>query len=301
MEAQLNHFTKFIIIILFCSSLLQVRSEEYYIEAKFNSSEPCIATAPCQTLDDIVANFSGLFNSNDTLVFSSGTHYLSINATITDTSNLSMSSESENVTTRIMCENYSRFIFELSNNIHISNLEFVGCGGNEVVNVDNFVIHETVFRGQANSGTGIELINTTAEFVNCTFSSYKNGKRINRYSTYSFWSESVIIAIQSNINIRRSTFENNGAHNLDEGGTILYAMHQSFIAIEDSTFTIEDSTFIDNRGRYGSIVNSHSCNIIIQTSKFYNNSGGGLLTLYGSNVMIDRSVFENNTGGVLFF
>ena len=294
MEAQLNHFTKFIIIILFCSSLLQVRSEEYYIEAKFNSSEPCIATAPCQTLDDIVANFSGLFNSNDTLVFNPGTHYLSINATITDTSNLSMSSESENVTTRIMCENYSRFIFELSNNTHISNLEFVGCGGNEVVNVDNFVIHETVFRGQENSGTGIELINTTAEFVNCTFSSYKNGKRINRYSTYSFWSESVIIAIQSNINIRRSIFENNGAHDLNEGGAV-YAKQQNVI-------TIENSTFIDNRGRYGSIVNSRSSNVIIKASKFYNNSGGysRLLTLYSSNATIDQSIFENNTGGVLY-
>ena len=289
METQLNHFTKIIIIILFCSSLLQVRSEEYYIEA--NSSNHCTATVPCQTLDDVVANFSGLFNSNDTLVFSSGTHYLSINATITDTSNLSMSTESENLTTHIVCENYSRFIFEQSSNIYIiSNLEFIGCGGNQVVNVDNFVIHETVFRAQENSGTAIELINTTAEFVNCTFSSYKNGKRIR--------SESVggaIIVNQSNINISRSTFENNGARDLDKGGTI-YAEQQSII-------TIEDSIFIDNRGKYGSIVHSHSCNVIIKASKFYNNSGGysGLLILYSSNVMIDQSVFENNTGGVLYY
>ena len=293
MAAQLNHFTK--IVILLCSSLLQVRSKEYCIEA--NSSDPCTVTV---TLNHIVTNnFSDLLNSNDTLVFNPGTHYLSVSATITDTSNLSMSSKSENLTIWIICENYARFIFRHSNNIHISNLEFIGCGGNQVVSVNNFVVIDTIFRGHKISETGIQLINTTAEIINCTFLSNKNGTHINRY-----WSELVggtIIAIQSNINIRRSTFENNGAHNLDEGGTILYAMHQSFIAIEDSTFTIEDSTFIDNRGRYGSIVNSHSCNIIIQTSKFYNNSGGGLLTLYGSNVMIDRSVFENNTGGVLFF
>ena len=178
MEAQLNHFTKIIIIILFCSSLLQVRSEEYYIKA--NSTDLC--TVPCQLLDQVIANFSDLFSPNDTvtLVFNPGTHYLSVNATIINISNLLMSSKSENLTTRIICKNYAWFIFEHLNNIHISNLEFIGCGGNQVVNVDYFVIHETVFRGQENSGTGIELINTTAEIVNCTFSSHKNGKRINR-------------------------------------------------------------------------------------------------------------------------
>ena len=295
MAARLNHFTK--IIVLLCSSLLQVRSEEYYIKA--NSSDLCTVTVtvPCQTLDHIVANFSDLLNSNDTLVFNPGAHYLSIDATITDTSNFTMSSKLENLTTRIICENYTRFIFDHSNNIHISNLEFVRCGGNQVVNVVNFVVIDTIFRGQENSGTGIELINTTAEIVNCTFLSNKNGKHINRYSAYWSWSESVgsaIIANQSNININQSTFENNGAHDLDEGGAI-YAEKQSVI-------TIDDSKFIDNRGQHGSIVHSRSCNVIIRTSEFYNNSGGyrGLFTLCSSNATIDQSVFENNTGGVLY-
>ena len=297
MAAWLHPFSK--IIILLCYFLYQVRSEKYYIKA--NSSDLC--TVPCQLLDQVVANFSDFFNPNDTvaLVFNPGTHYLSINATIiTDTSNLSMSSTSENLTTCIMCENYTRFIFEHSNNIHISNLEFIGCGGNQVVNVDNFVVIDTIFRGQENSGTGIEVINTTAEIVNCTFSSNKNGKSINRYynNIIIYWSESIggaIIINQSNINISQSTFESNGAHDLDEGGAI-YAEQQSVI-------TIEDSTFIDNRGRNGSIVHSRSCNVIIRTSEFYNNSGGyrGLFTLYSSNAIIDQSVFENNTGGVLYF
>ena len=46
---------------------------------------------------------------------------------------------------------------------------FVGCGGNLVKNVNEFILQETTFEGQQNSGTALTLVNTTAEIIDCTF------------------------------------------------------------------------------------------------------------------------------------
>ena len=59
--------------------------------------------------------------------------------------------------------------FYQSQNIHITNLEFIGCGGNQVRHVEEFVVEDTKFKGQENSGTALELIETTAQIVNSTF------------------------------------------------------------------------------------------------------------------------------------
>ena len=162
-------------------------------------------------------------------------------------------------------------------------------------NVDEFMTHKTIFRGQEYSETALELIETTAKLVDCTFLFNKKGKH--RYFRYwSEWVGGTIFATQSNIDISQCIFENNGAHDLDYGGAI-YAEQQSIISISGSIF-------IGNSGRYD-IVYSHSCNFTVHTNEFYNNRVdyhyGDLFTLYSSNATIEQSVFENNSGGVLYF
>ena len=49
--------------------------------------------------------------------------------------------------------------FYHSQSIHITNLEFIGCGGRHV---EEFVVEDTMFEGQENSSTAIELTETTA-------------------------------------------------------------------------------------------------------------------------------------------
>jgi hypothetical protein len=55
--------------------------------------------------------------------------------------------------------------FYQSHCIHITNLEFIGCGGNQVRHAEEFVVEDTKFEGQENSPTALELIETTAQIV----------------------------------------------------------------------------------------------------------------------------------------
>ena len=266
-------------IMLLFYSLHQVASETYYIRA--NSTDLCIP--PCLTLSQFVVNSSHLLNSNITLVFSSGIHYLTDNLTVSNLSTFSMTSQ--HLTTQIRCASYSLIIFNRSHTVQITNLEFIGCGGNQVVNVDKFIVHDTSFKGQGNSGTALELIGTTARITNCTFLSNRNGNfRL---------VGSAIIATHSNINISQSIFENNGADILYYGG-VMFAKQESII-------NINTSTFIGNTAQYGVLV-SNNCSITIRRSEFYNNYANnlGVLVSDSSKTIIEQSIFEDNVGITLF-
>ena len=78
-------------------------------------------------------------------------------------------------TAQIKCTNESSMHFRQSQCIHITNLEFIGCGGNQVKHVKEFVIKDSKFEGQENSGTALELIATIAQIVNSTFVSNRKG------------------------------------------------------------------------------------------------------------------------------
>ena len=287
--------TIILIVSFLLYSLHQVDSENYYITA--NSIDLC--TSSCLTLTEFVTNFSNLSTPNATIIFGPGVHYLNGSLNVSNSSTFSMTSESASA--QIRCASHSSMVINWIQNVLITNLEFIGCGGNQLLGVERFVASNIIFMGQGNSRTALQLIETTAQITNCTFLSNRHGQVvfISTYFGYQYSHElgSAIIATHSNVDISQSIFKNNGAQDLNESRAIIYAEQQSLI-------TIEDSTFIDNRYIYGSIVHSHSCNVIIRTSEFYNNSGDyytGLLTIYSSNATIDQSVFQNNTGGVLYF
>ena len=278
-------------IILLFYSLNEVASEEYYIRAYATD----ICAHSCLTLSQFVAR-SYLLTSNIKLVFNPGRHHLDVGLTVSNLRNISMTSRQ--TTAEIRCTRYSQITFSHSQNIHITNLEFVGCGGNKVVNVDKFVVRNSTFRGQENSGTALELIATTAQIINCIFSSNTNGKFQYISSYYGSYSRRVggaIIANHSNVNISQSIFENNGvSYHLDYGAAI-FAEQQSII-------NINSSTFINNSALFGMFY-SKSCSIRIEANEFSNNNARyeGVLTSYSSNATIQRSIFENNIRCALYF
>ena len=251
-------------IILLFYSLHQVASETYYIRA--NSTDLCIP--PCLTLSQFVVNSSHLLNSNITLVFSSGMHYLTDNLTVSNLNTFSMTSQ--HLTTQIRCTSDSLIIFNRSHTVQITNLEFIGCGGNQVVNVDKFIVHDTSFKGQEKSGTALELTGTTARITNCTFLSNRN-RNLRLVG-------SAIIATHSNIDISQSRFVNNTA---DFGGAIL--------AEQNSTITFYDSTFVYNTATFITVIDE---------SDFYNNTA--VLSSYVSSISIRKSVFSANAGKLLY-
>ena len=65
--------------------------------------------------------------------------------------------------------NDSHIHFVKSQCIHLINLKLIGCGGNQVKNVEKLMIKDTTFEGQENSGTALELIGTTAQIANSSF------------------------------------------------------------------------------------------------------------------------------------
>ena len=210
--------------------------------------------------------------------------------------------KSENSTAQIKCTSDSSMHFNQSQSIHITNLEFIGCGGNQVRQVEEFVVENTKFKGQKNSGTALELIETTAQIVNSTFLSNRNGsfrecaRFFPGYGCVSVgFTGGAIIATNSTVEINQSRFEDN---QVDWGGVIF--------AEQDSIMNMNDNVFVSNNASIGGVLFSISSTITIEGSGFHNNSAssGGVLASIRSTITIEASGFHNNSaryrnGGVL--
>ena len=169
--------------------------------------------------------------------------------------------KSENSTAQIKCTSDSTMYFYQSQTIHITNLEFIGCGGNLVRHVEGFIVEDTMFEGQENSLTGLQLIKTTAQIVNSTFLSNRKGSyRVilcaihdSRYGckTDTFIG-GAIIATNSTVDISRSTFEDNAA---DYGGAIF--------AEQGSIINLSSNVFVSNNAYWvGGVLASTYCSTI---------------------------------------
>ena len=235
---------------------------------------------------------------------------------------------------QIECTATSQIFFNHSQHVHIINLDFIGCGGIQVKNVDEFIL-KGINLQNSTSGAALELMETTAHISNCTFTFNTIGNATICESIRD--AGGVIFSISSNVTINQSKFENNGA---DYGGVLIYAEQQSIININDSVFfgnnalcgilccnsssvTIEASKFEDNNG--GAIASYNSCitvgdstfdsninrtlkfensTITINSSIFSNNvgeySGPGVVSFARCTIMIVASIFNENTGAVLY-
>ena len=288
-------------LIILCS-LNQAASEVYYITT--NSADLCIMQ-PCLTLSQFAAISSHSLHSNTTLVFFPGTHHLSnVNLILSSMDNFVMKSESSTAQIKCISESTIAMHFSRSQHIHITNLEFIGCGGNQVRYVEEFVVKDTKFEGQDNSSTALELIETTAQIVNGTFVSNRKGSY--RECIEVFGHESgclfegfvggAIIAINSTVDISRSRFEDNKA---DLGGAIS--------AEQESIINMSDNVFVSNSASSGGgVLYSSNSTIIIKASVFHDNNAsngsGGALASNNSAIRIKVSEFHDNSaanGGVL--
>ena len=211
--------------------------------------------------------------------------------------------KSENSTAQIKCTSDSSMHFYQSQSIHITNLEFIGCGRNQVRHVEEFMLEDTKFEGQENGGTALELIETTAQIVNSTFLSNRKGLYRKcaivdpEYGClFNGFIGGAIIATNSTVEINQSRFEDNGA---DYGGAIF--------AEQDSIINMSDNVFVGNGARLsGGVLYSHNSTITIEASEFNDNSAiddGGVLFSSSSTITINASNFHDNNveffGGVL--
>ena len=210
--------------------------------------------------------------------------------------------KSENSIAQIKCTNDLTMQFYQSQSIHVTNLEFIGCGGNKVIHVEEFVVKDTKFEGQDNSSTALELNETTAQIFNSTFVSNRKGSYREclellgpQYGcVFDGFIGGAIIATNSTVDISRSRFEDNKA---DLGGAIS--------ADQDSIINMSDNVFVSNSASYGGgVLYCSNSTITIQASGFHDNnaSSGGVLASSSSAIRIKTSEFHDNSassGGVL--
>ena len=163
--------------------------------------------------------------------------------------------------------------------------------------VEEFIIEDAKFEGQENSGTALELIETTVQIVNSTFLS----NRIYYVASYYVYYMNVfvggaIFATNSTVDIIRSRFEDNRAY---IGGAIF--------AEQDSMINMSGNVFVSNNANQGGALYSRSSTVIIEASEFHDNSAtdlGGALASDSSTIAIEASEFHNNSAsysGVLHF
>ena len=114
--------------------------------------------------------------------------------------------------------------------------------------IDEFVVEDTMFKGQDNSSTALELIETTAQIVNSNFVSNRNGTYrdcIIFYPEYGCVFDGfiggAIIATNSTIDITQSNFENNEA---DFGGAIFAEQH-STISMNGNVIVINSAVHLE--------------------------------------------------------
>ena len=304
-------------ISLILCSLSQAASGVNVIRITNDSTASCTGQSCPITLSDLAANFSNYVRSKTLeLVFSPGTHYLNrVNLSFLKFTHVKMNSE--NFAAQIQCRNSSRIYFNESLHIHITNLEFIGCGGNQVRHARALILSNVKFDGQDVSGTALELIGTTAQIINSTFVSNIQGTlrkcagyeipplrphTLTCYGNGKIPVGGAIISTSSEVNISHSKFEDNRAF---FGGAIL-AEYNSIINIFDKV------KFINNTATAGGgVLYSFFSTIIIKASEFHNNTGavlfsyhrGAVLCSYHSNVTIEASKFAHNNatyeGGVL--
>ena len=299
-------------ISLVLCSLSQAASEVDYIYITSDSNVPC-TEQPCQrlTLSQFATSLSSYDLSNTTVFFSPGTHYLNgVNLTLTHSDNFVM--KSENSTAQIQCASNSLILVSQSQHFQITNLDFVGCRGNQVKGVQEFVVTNTKFDGRGETGTALEPIETTAQITNSTFISNKGtirkcanhnipGKKLICPEINDIRVGGAIISTNSKIDISRCKFGDNEAF---IGGAI--------VAEQNSTVNVNElSVFTNNNAMFGGSVFSNFSTIIFKASKFQSNSvtdvkiplldvlvsragEGAVLYSSRSNIIVEGSKFRNN-------
>ena len=280
-----------IIVVIYLNLLSSSPDGERTLYITPSSSILC-HTGPCLTLSQFAQNSSNWLSSNTTLIFLAGNHTLNIEIFISNISNFSMLKDSTSGEGThdvvVICQDQAHFIFDCANELWITGLKFIGCGSNRFSLIKNFIIENSTFQGQSDSGTALNINDTNLTIVNSSFASNRVGACMEIFdvdfeSDISVRIAGAILVTTSNINIIRCNFLENSA----EIGGAIYVHKLSNINIINSTFvnnqaTINNTHIQDCRTKFNNSIGKAAC------------TGGAIITLKSS-LNIDSCIFINNT------
>ena len=306
-------FTQYLLLFLLVYADSAHSQVHYYITPSLNV--PC-PQDPCLTLSQFAAD-STSYLGNETkisLSFLPGNHSLDRELSLSQADNFSMAKDiGGSGTVFVECDSQSgRFNISETTFATVQCLHFIGCGGNRVSQVEQFIVEDTIFQGVEGRGTALVLNEVSAAsivrslFHSNTHSSTFENHDISPYASdqdivnYLYLNRNASLAVggalytaSSNISIVSSQF----THNTAEIGGALFA-HRSSLHVVGSTYSY-------NRGSFGGVMITSESSVNIDNCNFSKNAAeiiGGVMITYKDSVSISGSTFTNNSatyGGVM--
>ena len=299
-----NHYglaTPVVILLTLCL-LLDISRCADIIIAPFPGQE--CETETCITLSELAANPSS--DENTTLIMLPGNYDLNVNISFSNKVDLKLYSD---FSVTIECDQFSSLSFESIEHVLIRNMNFIGCGGNIVSHVDEFVIEDTTFKGKGTSGTSLTLINTTAEIRNCAFIRNQFGtekqsvRTLIQLTTGINWFQvrdvtgnirvgGALIISFSDVSISNCTFLSNRA----EVGGDIFTEDASRISIFNSTFSEDGLLKGSDEPPFGGSIFAYEGDYLVEGSVFSYKQAtvGGAITTSLSNFTVNNTNFLSN-------
>lgn len=310
-----------LLTLLLVTSLNGQTSEVYQIVT--NSTDQC-TSYPCYkyTLSQFATRISESNHrhrpENISLIFKPGIHSLTVDLSLSNLYSFSMSKGNLLTTAHIECASTAHILLSSIDYVHIKNLKLFGCEGNQVVSVQQFVLHDSTFEGREYGGSALQLYHTTAQIVNVHFV-WNTGVHI-LFDSMPISFGGAIFVQESHVSLTQTKFEQNYA---DVGGaivannSIIYANNCTMIGnrafwggsvlASNSTLLVEECEFDSNQAlEYGGAVGCQSSIISIKKTNFYNSIstvGGGVFGSFDCKFDIKTSDFLASfaTSGVVVY
>ena len=287
----------------------------YYITPSMNV--PC-PQDPCLTLSQFAADSTNYLGNetNISLSFLPGNHSLDRELSLSQADNFSMAKDiGGSGTVFVECDSQSgRFNISETTFATVQGLHFIGCGGNRVSQVEQFIVEDTIFQGVEGRGTALVLNEVSAAsivrslFHSNTHSSTFENHDISPYASdqdilnYLYLNRNASLAVGgalyttfSNVSIVSSQF----THNTAKIGGALFT-HRSSLHVVGSTYSY-------NRGSFGGVMITSESSVNIDNCNFSKNAAeiiGGVMITYKDSFSISGSSFTNNSatffGGVMY-
>ena len=190
----------------------------------------------------------------------------------------------------------------------IKDLHFIGCGGNRVSQVEQFIVEDTIFEGLEGRGTALVLYAVTAASISNSsfvFNTHGSTFELHDFPPYANFQDKMnflnferdpplavggaLYMALSNISVANSKFTDNTA----EIGGVLFA-HNSCLHVVGSTYS-------HNRASFGGIMTTSESSVSIANSTFAENVAeirGGVMITFNDSLSISGTSFTNNSAGV---
>ena len=270
-------------------------SQVYYYITPVPSLNVSCPQDPCLTLSQFAAD-STSNETNLVLSFLPGNHSLDRELSLSHADNISMTKDIRSNGTVFVecCSQSGRFNISEIVVVIVKGLHFIGCSGNKVSQVEQFIVEDTTFQGVEGRGTALVLnqviaasIARSSFFYNTYGLSPNSSNQEERNSLLKC--DGTLCIVSSNVSIVSSKF----THNAAKKGGALFA--------RNSSLYVFGSTYSYNIASDGGVMVTSESSVNIDNSTFSQNVaeviGGVMLTYKDSFISINDSTFTNNTAG----